>query len=139
RTWYVKREFIRVVHGLGSPPRVLDAGTGFGQYTWWIVRKWPMAQVLAVVVKADYLDEFVRVLKSQGVQNVSLNVADLTQATFDPPADIILSVDVMEHIEDDRAVFRNFHESLRPGGFVLVNTPSDLGGSDVDESSDESF
>ena len=55
------------------------------------------------------------------------------------PFDVILSVDVMEHIEDDRAVFRNFERVLEKGGYVIINTPSDLGGSDVQEDSDESF
>ena len=30
-------------------------------------------------------------------------------------------------------------EALRPGGYVIVNTPSDLGGSDVSGEGDESF
>ncbi len=45
----------------------------------------------------------------------------------------------MEHIEDDRGVFRNFARVLRPGGSVIINTPSDQGGSDVQADSDESF
>jgi SAM-dependent methyltransferase len=140
RTWYVKRELRRLVKDIGPAPRMLDAGTGFGQYTWWFIRKWPSARVLAVDVKSDYLEDFGSFLKAQGVGNtVDLEVADLTIRTFEPPYDLILSVDVMEHIEDDRAVFRNFYASLRPGGFVLINTPSDQGGSDVDEDSDESF
>jgi 2-polyprenyl-3-methyl-5-hydroxy-6-metoxy-1,4-benzoquinol methylase len=140
RTWYVKREINRLMNDLGSAPRMLDAGTGFGQYTWWFVKKWPSSRILAVDVKDDYLQALKSFLKSQGVDNqVNLEIADLTQRTFQPPYDLILSVDVMEHIEDDRAVFRNFYSSLREGGFVLVNTPSDQGGSDVGHDSDESF
>lgn len=140
RSWYVKRELNKLVSEIGHSPKLLDAGTGFGQYTWWFIRKWSTAQVRAVDVKDDYLQEFGRFLKSQGEENrVELQVADLTATAFEPVHDIILSVDVMEHIEDDRAVFRNFYASLRPGGYVLVNTPSDQGGSDVDEDSDESF
>ena len=51
----------------------------------------------------------------------------------------LLSVDVMEHIEEDVEVFRHFHRVLKPGGHVVINTPSDLGGSDVQDSEDESF
>ena len=53
--------------------------------------------------------------------------------------DFILCVDVMEHIEDDRTVFKNFARALKTGGKLLVNTPSNLGGSDADSEDDESF
>ena len=140
RTWYVKREIKRLMKDLGPAPRMLDAGTGFGQYTWWFVKKWPSSRVLAVDVKDDYLKALGSFLKSQCVDNqVNLEVADLTQRSFQPAYDLILSVDVMEHIEDDCAVFRNFYSSLRDGGYVLVNTPSDKGGSDVAHDSDASF
>jgi hypothetical protein len=45
----------------------------------------------------------------------------------------------MEHIPDDVGVFRNLHRSLRSGGTLLVNTPSDLGGSDAHGPEDASF
>jgi hypothetical protein len=40
-------------------------------------------------------------------------------------------VDVMEHILNDVQVFENFNKSLKPGGVLLVSTPSDQGGSDA--------
>ncbi len=53
--------------------------------------------------------------------------------------DIILSVDVMEHIEEDELVFRNFYRALKPGGIILISTPSDKGGSDVHNDEEQSF
>jgi SAM-dependent methyltransferase len=44
---------------------------------------------------------------------------------------LILSIDVMEHIEEDERVMRNLYESLKPGGMLLISTPSDQGGSDT--------
>ncbi len=45
----------------------------------------------------------------------------------------------MEHILEDVDVFRNFNAALKPGGLVLISTPSDKGGSDVDHNDGESF
>jgi len=55
----------------------------------------------------------------------------LTKYTKADSFDLIVSVDVMEHILDDRKVFENFHKSLKENGVLLVSTPSDQGGSDV--------
>ena len=53
--------------------------------------------------------------------------------------DLIICVDVMEHIQDDIKVFSNFYRALKKGGYLLINTPSIFGGSDVHSDEDESF
>jgi hypothetical protein len=45
----------------------------------------------------------------------------------------------MEHIEEDVLVFKNFYNSLKSDGILLISTPSDKGGSDVHGSNEESF
>jgi 2-polyprenyl-3-methyl-5-hydroxy-6-metoxy-1,4-benzoquinol methylase len=142
RAWYVRREVRRLLGTMPTdqPIRVLDAGTGFGQYAYFMARTFPHAEVLAVDVKHDYLANARRFLdKTPQAGQVTLAYEDLTDLQADGPFDFILSVDVMEHIEDDRGVFRHFARVLRPGGYVLINTPSDLGGSDVQGEDDTSF
>ena len=48
-------------------------------------------------------------------------------------------MDVMEHIEEDRKVFRHLYNGLKTGGILLISTPSDQGGSDVHHEHDTSF
>jgi len=142
RAWYVKREVRQLFDGLNTRPTlyILDAGTGFGQYAYYIAKRYPQARVLAVDVKQDYLDNARRFFdRTPQADQVELALEDLTELKAEGPFDMILSVDVMEHIENDRAVFRNFARVLRQGGFVLINTPSDLGGSDVKEDHDSGF
>jgi hypothetical protein len=45
----------------------------------------------------------------------------------------------MEHILEDEQVFRNFQASMKKGGMLLISTPSDQGGSDVNEEDASSF
>src|SRR5690606_54153 len=94
-------------------------------------------------VKEDYLERARAFMdRTPHAGRVRFEQRDLTAP---PPGDeagrydLVLSVDVMEHIEDDRAVFGGFERVLRPGGHVVVNTPSDLGGSGVAEAGGESF
>jgi SAM-dependent methyltransferase len=142
RAWYVRREVRRLLeaHDAQRPVRVLDAGTGFGQYAYFIARNYPRARVHAVDVKQDYLDRAASFIERTPQRDqVTLAWDDLTDLQAEGPFDLILSVDVMEHIADDRAVFRHFERVLRPGGYVIINTPSDQGGSDVQADTDESF
>ena len=142
RSWYVRRALREIVGGArGRPFRVLDAGTGFGQYAYWLVRTFPNVEVLAVDVKQDYLDRARAFMDATPyADRVRFEIRDLTEPMDeDGVFDLCLSVDVMEHIEDDRAVFRNFAKVLAAGGHVVVNTPSDQGGSGVTGEGDESF
>ena len=141
RSWYVRRALRQRVGALGGRPvRVLDAGTGFGQYAYWLVRQFPNVEVVAVDVKADYLDRARAFFdRTSYAGRVTFEQADLTQPLpYEDTFDLALSVDVMEHIEDDRAVFQHVRAALRPGGHLVVNTPSDQGGSGVEEGG-ESF
>ncbi|GAB5521282.1 MAG: class I SAM-dependent methyltransferase [Rhodothermales bacterium] len=142
RSWYVRRETLRLLKRFPAdqPIRVLDAGTGFAQYAYFIAANLPNAQILAVDVKQDYLDNAERFFtQTPYADRVTFQYEDLTDLQADGPFDFILSVDVMEHIEDDRGVFRHFERVLAPGGYVMINTPSDQGGSDVTEDGDTSF
>ncbi|MEL6770609.1 MAG: class I SAM-dependent methyltransferase [Bacteroidota bacterium] len=143
RAWYVHRRLRALIARLPQdrPINVLDAGTGFGQYAYFLLREFPQVRVHAVDIKDDYLDRAERFFKQTPyADRVSFGWRDLTAPQPETDAyDLILSVDVMEHIEDDRGVFRNFRQMLRPGGYVLVNTPSDLGGSGITEEGQESF
>ena len=142
RAWYVRREVRRLLGACppGRPVRVLDAGTGFGQYAYFMAHHFPEVHVLAVDVKEAYLENARRFFdRTPEAGRVTLACDDLTDLRAEGPIDFILSVDVMEHIDDDRAVFRHFARVLRPGGHVLVNTPSDLGGSDVSAAGEASF
>lgn len=142
RAWYVRRELRRLVTSFpgNQTVNVLDAGTGFGQYAYFLAHEFPNVEVLAVDVKEDYLENAERFIgRTPERDRVRFAKIDLTVLDISERFDLILSVDVMEHIEEDRAVFRNFERVLNPGGYVVINTPSDLGGSDVGGVEDESF
>ena len=142
RSWYVRRALRQRIEALGDRPvSVLDAGTGFGQYAYWLVDTFPNVDVTAVDVKDDYLERAQTFMaQTPYAGRVAFEQADLTlPLEYEDAFDLALSVDVMEHIEDDRAVFRHVRSALKPGGVFLVNTPSDQGGSGVTGEGEESF
>ncbi len=141
RSWHVRRELRLIARQFPpSKPRILDAGSGFGQYTWFIQSLFKRSTILAVDVKEEQVADCNAFFCRMRRNNVRFEVADLTVFSRNDFFDLILSVDVMEHIEDDVKVFRNFYDSLTQDGILIISTPSDQGGSDVhDHDHGESF
>lgn len=140
RTWHVHKELRHwAADRKGKEQHILDAGAGFGQYTYYLSgmsRKW---NILAVDVKEEQVSDNNRFFRAIDRHNVLFKIADLVQFRQPTSYDLALSVDVMEHILEDVTVFENIHASLRPGGMLLISTPSDQGGSDVQSDSETSF
>ena len=140
RTWHVHRELRRWAKGRTQQPlHILDAGSGYGQYTYWLSGLSSKWNILAVDVKDDQVADSNQFFKQIGRQNVQFAVQDLVLYQEPNTFDLALSVDVMEHILEDVEVFRNIHASLKDGGMLLISTPSDQGGSDVHDDGETSF
>ncbi|MFB6342993.1 class I SAM-dependent methyltransferase [Saccharicrinis sp. FJH62] len=132
RTWHVKKELRLWKKNYPDKAMLLDAGSGFGQYTYYLSGVNPKWNVLGVDVKQEQIDDcnhfFEQINRSD---RVKFEYADLTKFSKPETFDFILSVDVMEHILEDVEVFKNFNASLKKGGMLLISTPSDQGGSDT--------
>jgi 2-polyprenyl-3-methyl-5-hydroxy-6-metoxy-1,4-benzoquinol methylase len=140
RSWHVHRELGEWSKEMGDKDvTILDAGAGFGQYSFWMTKKFPKAKIIAVDVKDEQVADSNKFFQQIGKKNVTFEVADLTKFSMPDKFDLAISVDVMEHILEDVEVFKNIHASLKKGGMLLISTPSDQGGSDVHEEHEGSF
>ena len=140
RTWHIKKELKKFRKERNGNINVLDAGSGFGQYSWFMMKLSESWKITGVDVKSEQVsdcNDFIRKIKKE--HQVNFKVADLTVMNEQNIYDLILCVDVMEHIEDDVRVLKNFSRSLRSEGVLLISTPSDQGGSDVNDNHTESF
>lgn len=139
RTWHIKKEIRKWARDKGSDVHILDAGSGFGQYVFFLSNRNKQWKITGLDVKEEQIADCGNFFRKIGRANVDFRVEDLTKYKDDAVYDLVLSVDVMEHIEDDILVFKNFHSSLKKGGMLLISTPSDQGGSDVHDHDHESF
>lgn len=140
RSWHVRKALGRLSREIPSSATVLDAGMGFGQYSWWMAARFPGWKITAADIKREQVDDcnafFIRSGMGGRVQAVE---ADLVTWQSGESYDLILCVDVMEHIEEDRTVFSSFRKMMNPGGYLVISTPSDMGGSDVHSGDETSF
>ena len=119
--WWAARSrlTLRLLASLGihAPARVLDAGCGWGT-------------TLEALERAGYraagMDVSRRALERLDGPGRDLIVADLTaELPADlEPFDAALALDVIEHIDDDRAAVARLAETVRPGGFLVLSVPA---------------
>lgn len=139
RSWYIRKELKKWANQKGDSVQALDAGSGFGQYSYFLQSINKSWEVIGVDVKTEQIEDCNNFFSKAGFQNVRFDYGDLTKYKSDKNFDLILCVDVMEHIEDDITVFNNFGKIINENGMLLISTPSDIGGSDVQHESETSF
>jgi 2-polyprenyl-3-methyl-5-hydroxy-6-metoxy-1,4-benzoquinol methylase len=140
RAWHVRKALKRIARKNPYKAFILDAGAGFGQYSWRMSRMNKNWKIKAIDIDPDHTGGNSAFFSEAGLSDrVICETGDLTKLAEKDNYDFILSVDVMEHIRDDELVFRNFFNALKEGGSLLISTPSDKGGSDVHGEGDKSF
>jgi SAM-dependent methyltransferase len=105
--------------------RILDAGSGYGNITQFLLDD------RELVVGLDHSQEFYRAVSERfsgrpGFRAVLGNLAD--PAVFESlkswRIDTVVCLNVLEHVEDDRAALRNFHEVLVDSGRLILLVPA---------------
>ena len=139
RAWHVHREIKEWQKTAPDHAEILDAGFGFGQHSYYVASKNRNWNLLGIDVKDEQVEDCTRFFKEINYTNTEFQVGDLTKYRKDDFYNLIVCVDVMEHIEEDVQVFDNYYHSLKKDGMLLISTPSDQGGSDVHEDHEESF
>jgi 2-polyprenyl-3-methyl-5-hydroxy-6-metoxy-1,4-benzoquinol methylase len=102
---------------------ILEVGCGIGNLTDLLLSQ---GKVIATDVNEDYL----RTVKNQYPGHPNLKgvlIWDIQQAlskNFSTPIDTIVCSNVLEHIEDDNAVLKNFYHLLPVGGKLIILVPA---------------
>jgi 2-polyprenyl-3-methyl-5-hydroxy-6-metoxy-1,4-benzoquinol methylase len=111
----------------GTVTRVLDAGCGPGDHTLYLARRYPQAEVIGVDIDAERIDACTRSAQLLGVPNVRFARADLSrlgEEVRSQPFDLIVSIDVLEHLDDGPGVIRTLADMLAPGGVLFIHIPT---------------
>lgn len=124
RSWYIKRGIHRLPLQKNDKLNLLDAGSGFGNYTHYLCKYFPNAKVLGLEIEEEHVKDAIRFAKEINEECLTFKQADITQMDYQDTFDLILSVDVLEHIQEDEDLIRRFHTALKKGGHFLASTPS---------------
>jgi SAM-dependent methyltransferase len=122
--WFIGRRqiFLQILdkylgrRGSARTRRVLDVGCGTGTMIGHLAR-YGQAEGIDMDAAAVAFCHQRGVTAVQQVTGLPLPFAD---GTFD----LVTALDVLEHIDDDRAMLRELYRILRPGGFFLLSVPA---------------
>ncbi len=98
---------------------LLDVGCGRGSLLDGIRRAAPSIRLAG----AELLDAGLKFARQRLGSDISLYQLDATALPFDREFDVVTSCDVLEHIDDDRAVLREMFRAVVPGGGIIVTVP----------------
>jgi len=104
--------------------RILDAGCGSGDYTFYLAERYPKAKVLGVDISEELVARNRRTAVALELTNVEFRVADLAREEFSEAFDLIVSIDVLEHIPHQENALANLCGALVPGGIVFLHVPT---------------
>jgi len=96
----------------------LDIGSGTGN----LIRRIRMQYDLTSSA-CDYTDEFME------LDDIKVDIVDLNDGTLPYPDnsfDLVTFTEVAEHLENYRAIVREIHRVLKPGGVIVITTPNIL-------------
>ncbi|MBC8321053.1 MAG: class I SAM-dependent methyltransferase [Bacteroidetes bacterium] len=137
RSWHIRKQIKIWGKTAQGKQNILDAGSGFGQYDYYLATRNRNWQITGLDLKQEQVDDCNNFFGKTGLTNASFQFGDLTKLNEYEKYDLVLCVDVMEHIEEDELVLKNFYKALKDGGMLLISTPSDKGGSDVHHDHDD--
>lgn len=111
----IKRKKIRTV---------LDAGSGIGFYTLKLAKTYPKAKITGGEIDKNKLEFARKFIKGLHINNVDYTFFDITKLSQKKDAyDLIVNIDVLEHIENYKKVLANFRLMLSKGGYLYIHTP----------------
>jgi len=118
--------------------KLLDAGSGFGQYDRFILETFQNVTIHSVDIKKEYLEDSKHYFKDEIIKGrITFNEADLLTFSENEIFEFAICIDVLEHIEDDRLAIENISRSLKRDGIFLMHSPSHY--SEEDAAEDDTF
>jgi SAM-dependent methyltransferase len=104
--------------------KILDAGSGPGVFSFELGRRFPDAEVLGIDLRPEAILACKTIAEKIGSTNVDFDRVSVEQIKDENLFDLIICVDILEHIEDDMAALRSLYSATAVGGTLLLHVPS---------------
>jgi SAM-dependent methyltransferase len=126
----VRRELVRAIESCAARPAILDVGGRKSHYTIGLpasitISDLPRASAIQNQLNLGTNDEINDQTMSRRSNVKETIYDDMTRTNLPANSfDVIVAVEVLEHVEQDDVFVRNVAHTLRPGGWFVMTTPN---------------
>lgn len=106
-----------------NPQKILDAGSGIGAYSFWLGEKFAGAEVAGEEIDKDKLRFCQAMTKDLGLKNVAFIYQNIMELHKKNKYDLIVAIDVLEHINNYEKTLENFFRMLYKHGHLYIHVP----------------
>lgn len=107
----------------GNFRTILDAGCGIGVFAVQLAKLHPNAHVIGVDLDESLVVKATEIARRAKLGNCEFQLGDVTDLQLDRKFDLIISVDNLEHVENDVLALESFRRLLNPEGRLVVHVP----------------
>ena len=124
--WIRARIFIRMVRDLPlwKFRHIMDLGCGQGEYVMMLAESLPQSEIVALDIAETEIEAVKRGNEKAQFKHIEPFLGTLEQYPNSTEFDFIFSIDVFEHMSEDKMPFDECYRRLRSGGYLLVKMPA---------------
>jgi SAM-dependent methyltransferase len=117
------RNIFALIPGGKNFTRILDAGCGAGVFSFNLARRYPEARITGMDLSRDEIAQAQQIAATGGFNNASFEVGDIAAEGMANSFDLIICVDILEHIDDDDKAIAGLYRKLTEGGILVLHIP----------------
>lgn len=104
--------------------KILDAGCGLGVFSFRLARLFPAADVLGVDLLENSVQGAEYIRTQARIANLRFEKGDITSLPYTGRFDLVICVDILEHIKDDLGAMEGLFRAMAPGGQLVLHVPA---------------
>ena len=115
--------FKKIKKHIKGQPEILDAGCGEGNISLLLAKN--NSRVWGIDISKEAIVSAKKKMKMLGLQNrVTFLIEDLERLTLNKKFDVVVCIEVLEHIKNDNQSIENLFSHLKNKGLAIITVPS---------------
>jgi len=103
--------------------KVLDIGCGIGVFSFEIAKRYRHAQVIGMDNNRETIENANFIAQKNGLRNCKFIVGDILTMHLKEDFDLLICIDILEHIKNDQKAIERIYESIKKGTIGIIHVP----------------